>query len=322
MAVGLQFAGVVCAQWEPAAGDWSKSHAADLRVMTWNVYDGVRSTSDKSQGLNQWHALARVVAGVRPDVLLLQETGDNGFAGADSVDDLTLTIELFLRGGVDPFTAGAPNVASYVTRYAPGYDLPFAFVSHATDGHNRNAVLSRYRFVDLNGDDRCALSDIPHVNSDEYAPGGGGGIRGFQVVEIDLPDDVYLGDVVLGNGHLKSGGGSANAAQRREASQNIAYVVDYWFNGADEGIPDPHSMMDDDPPATRVLDVVTPVVIGGDWNEDESTSAGRGPADWMTQAATTGGEDGTDRDRTDATFDSAFHVFTGGRATFASAKLD
>ncbi len=310
------------AQWDPAAGDWSVSSVVDVRVMTWNVRDGVRSSADKSEGLNQWTAVARIVAAMRPDVLLLQEMGDNGAAGADSVDALTVTITLFLRGGVDPFMVGQPQVTSYVAKYSPGYDLPYVFVSEETDGYNRNVMLSRYPFADLNGDGRSALSDIPTVLPDVYAPGGDGGLRGFQFAEFGLDDDAYLGDLVVGNAHLKSGGGSTDATLRREASQNVAYAIDHWFNGAGEGVPDPHDVMEDDPPAQRVLDAATPIVIGGDWTEDEWTNDARGPADWLTQAETPGGQDGTDRDRSDATFDGAFHVFTGGRATFGNVKLD
>ncbi|MFT7465123.1 MAG: hypothetical protein ACI9EF_003486, partial [Pseudohongiellaceae bacterium] len=45
------------AQWNPAAGDWSKADAADLRVMTWNVEDGLCSTNSKAAGLTNWDAL-------------------------------------------------------------------------------------------------------------------------------------------------------------------------------------------------------------------------------------------------------------------------
>ncbi|MBU0641183.1 MAG: hypothetical protein KKB50_20175 [Planctomycetes bacterium] len=36
----------------------------------------------------------------------------------------------------------------------------------------------------------------------------------------------------------------------------------------------------------------------------------------------TGGSDGTDRDRTDSTYDTAVHYFTGSRNTKSSSKLD
>jgi len=325
--LALPGAAPAAGQWDPPNGQWGKSDPADLRVMTWNIEDGVCSTADKSEGFNSWTALARIVAAMRPDVLLMQEAGDNSGngtgSGGDSVADLTVAVDLFLHGGIDPFRPGNPQVTSWVQKYAVGYDLPFVFVSSVTDNFNRNVLLSRYPFADLNGDTRSQLSDIPLLLPDLYAPGGNGGIRGFQFAEIDLPDAVYDGDLVLGGAHLKAGSSSSDLAERLRASQNVAYVIDYWFNGAGTGIPDPRNRIQESPPATSILDESTPVVIGGDWNEDEQTNGRRGPADWLTQAQFAGSTDGTDRDRTDATFDSAVHFFTGSRATFGSStKLD
>src|SRR5262249_22665431 len=153
---------------------------------------------------------------------------------------------------------------------------------------------------------------------------GNGGIRGFMFAELDLTDGLYAGDLVVGCAHLKSGSTSADQQERLRAAQNVAYVIDYWFQGAGLGLgPDPHNKIFDNPPAQRVLDAFTPVVIGGDWNEDENnTPTVRGPAAWLTQAQLQGGTDGTDRDRTDMTWDSAVHFFTGTRATQSSSKLD
>lgn len=315
--------GAARGQWDPASGAWLKSHAADLRVMTFNVRDTIRSTNVKTEGFNDWTAVARIVAALRPDVLLLQETGDNNaFGQVDSEIVLAVTIGLFFHGGTDPFTPGDPPVTAYVQKYAPGYDLPNVFVSAETDAFNRNVILCRHPFTDLNGDTRSMISDLPTVSPDAYAPGGDGGIRGFAFAEVSLPDTIYRGDLVVGNAHLKAGGGASNAAQRLLAAQNTAYVIDYWFNGAGFGVPDPHGAIADQPPATVVLDALTPVVIGGDWNQDELTDGVRGPADWLTQAQLVGGTDGVDRDRSDATFDSATQVFTGSRATHGSSKLD
>ncbi len=315
------------AQWDPANAQWGKSDDRDIRVMTWNVKDGVCSTNAKSEGLNNWTALARIVAALRPDVLLLQEAGDNSGngtgAGVDSVSALSTTLQLFLGGGGDPFLPGNPPVTAYVQKYAPNYDLPFVFVSNSNDGFNRNVILSRFPFADLNGDGRSVLNDIHLILGDEYAPGGNGGIRGFPFVELDLPDADYDGDLVVGAGHLKAGGSSSDLADRLEAAQNVAYWVDYLLNGAGTGTPDPNGKILDSPPVTSILDPLTPVILGGDWNEDEATNGRRGPAEWLTAAAMSGGSDGTDRDRTDMIYDAATHVFTGSRATFgSSSKLD
>lgn len=294
--------------------------------MTWNIEDGICRTANKVEGLNSWCALARIVASMKPDVLIMQEAGDNSGngtgSGVDSVADLTTTIGLFLHGGTDPFVGGNPTVTAYVQKYDAAYDLPFIFVSTSNDGFNRNVILSRYSFIDLNGDTFSQKSDIPGVSADQYAPGGNGGIRGFMMAEIDLPNATYAGNVMVGNCHLKSGGTSGDLADRLTASQNVTYVIDYWLNGANVGTPDPNNKIGDFPVATTILAANTPFIWGGDLNEDELTNGRKGPADWMTLAQTTGGTDGTDRNRTDSTYDAATHQFTGSRVTQGSSKLD
>ena len=307
--------------WDPPNGDWSKSETTDLRVMTWNVEDDIRTEISKTAN-STWDALVRIVAGMRPDVLIIQEAGDNDCSGClDSVAELTTVLELFLYGGEDPFITGNPTVESWVQLFAPDYDLPYIFVPSESDGYNRNAILSRYPFADLNGDTKDTLADIPTVFADEYVTEpGDGGIRGFQFAEIDLPDETYVGDVVVGNAHLKSGGSSDDLAQRLEAAQRVAYVIDYWYNGAGEGIPDPHGKIWDSPAAQQILGAETAVIIGGDWNEDEQTNGRKGPADWLTMAEITGAPDGTDRDRSDMTYDTAVDYFNGYRRTQGSGS--
>lgn len=312
-------------QWNPPGAQYGKTDTRDLRIMTWNVFDKICSSNAKVEGLNGWCAQARIVAALQPDVLILQECGDNSGngtgTGVDSVEDLTITLSLFMRGGSDPFRSGA-EVTAYVQKYAPSYDLPFVYVSTVADGFNRNVVLSRYPFTDLNGDTRVAISDF-NIQPDLYSPGGSGGIRGFIFAEIDLPDDLYGGDLVVGNAHLKSGGTSSDRADRLRAGQNAAYLIDYWFNGGGTSTPDPRNRILDFPPATRVLDPKTPVIWGGDWNEDENTNSRDGPALWMVRAETSAPGDGTDRDRTDSMFDDARDIFqTGTRSTQGSSKLD
>ncbi len=317
------------AQWNPPTAQWGKVDPADLRVMTWNVQDNICSTQPKDEGNNSWCALARLVAALKPDVLLLQEVGDNSGngtgSGADSVSTLTTTLGYFLHGGTDTFLGNVP-ITSWVQKYAPGYDLPYIFVSSETDGFNRNVLLSRYPFADLNGDSRATMSDIPSVTSGSaWAPGGDGGLRGFLFAEIDLPDATYAGDVVVGCAHLKSGGATSDHNQRIAAAQNVSYVVQYWYNGNGGSVPDPLGRIADSPAATSVLGANTPVVLGGDWNEDElANGATRGPASWLESAQTIGGAtDGPDRDLTDSTADSAVHYFSGSDASHSSgSKLD
>lgn len=312
------------AQFDPASGEWGKTEATDLRIMTWNVQDGLCSTNPKTDALNNWNAIVRIVADLRPDVLLLQETADNSGngtgGGVDSVGNLLTTLELFMHGGTDPFLGG--SVTSFVQSYAPSYDLPFIFVSGSTDGFNRNVVMSRYPFVDLNGDTRSQQNDTPFMIADLYSAGGTGGIRGFQIAEIDLDDSIYDGDIVVCNSHLKSGGDGGSQSQRITASQNIAYYVDYLLNGAGTGTPDPRNKIIDNPVATTILSPETPVVLGGDWNEDEQSNGRRGPADWITRAEFNGSDDGTDRDLSDSVYDDAREPFSNSRATQSSSKLD
>ena len=91
----------------------------------------------------------------------------------------------------------------------------------------------------------------------------------------------------------------------------------------DTGTPDPHGKIWDLPPATNILDDNTPFVLGGDWNEDENTNGRDGPAFWLARADDFGGTDGTDRDRTDSTYDDAREHFTNQRGTYSStSKLD
>jgi endonuclease/exonuclease/phosphatase family metal-dependent hydrolase len=322
-AIALAIATAASADWDPTNGDWSKADAADLRVMTWNVKDGICSSNDKTEDRNNWAALAHIVAAMKPDVLILQECGDNTGngtgSGVDNVTNLTTTVNLLLHGGTDPFLGG--TVGAYVQKYDASYDLPYIFVSTETDGYNRNIILSRHPFADLNGDGVSNISNFA-LFPDQYAPGGDGGIRGTAFAEIDLPDATYAGDFVVGNSHLKSGWDSWDLADRLEASQNIAYYIDYLLNGAGTGTPDPNNKVRDNPAATDILDENTPVVYGGDLNEDEQTNGRRGPAEWVARAEITGGTDGTDRDRSDSTYDSSVDIFTGSRITKGSGKLD
>ncbi|MFG0258151.1 MAG: endonuclease/exonuclease/phosphatase family protein [Phycisphaerales bacterium JB043] len=307
------------AQWDPNNGQWGKADPTDLRVMTWNVEDNIRTDESKIETANAWTAIARTIAAMKPDILILQECGDNGFVGGvDSVGDLTTVCELLIHGGADPFLGG--TVGAYVQKYDASFDLPYIFVSADTDSFNRNVILSRYPFSDLNGDAQAQFHDI-NILADAYAPGGDGGIRGFMVAEIDLDDAIWAGDVVVGNSHLKAGGSGSDLDDREEAAQNIAYFIDYQYNGAGTGTPDPNFKVRIGNPSV-ILNNVTPFVWGGDWNEDEATNGRKGPAEWMTLAEFAGGTDGTDRDTTDAVYDNASDPFTGDTDTRGSAKLD
>ncbi len=329
VAVGWLLTPLATAQWNPGAGEWGKSDPNDVRVMTWNVRDALCRNADKSETFAPWHAVARIVAAMRPDVLILQECGDNTgngtSGGLDSISQLTTTLALFLHGGSDPYQGG--TVGAYVQKYLlpadAGYDLPYIWVSNLSDGFNRNVILSRFPFADLNGDSVSQRSSPATVQAHLYAWGGDGGIRGFMFGELDLPDDTFAGDLVIGNAHLKAGDTSSDESQRERAARNMAYYIDHLFNGAGTGTPDPFNKIGDSPAAQTTLDANTPVIIGGDWNEDEDTNGRDGPAHWLTIAEDSPGTDGTDRDRSDATYDASTNPFNSERGTLGSTtKLD
>lgn len=327
--------GVASAQFDPGQAQWGKLDPAHVRVMSYNIEDAICTTNPKLNTVGNWNALARVVATMKPDILILQEMGDNDGngtgGGVDSVANLATTCRLFFIGGTDPFRGGA--VTSYVQLFAPGYDLPYVFVSASHDGFNRNVILSRWPFADLNGDGVSAYSDIPIVSAPYTS--GNGGIRGFQFAEINLPDDLYAGDLVIGNAHLKSGGGAGNENQRVTAGKNVGYFIDQFYNGAGSGVVDPSNTVLDNPPATSVLGQFTPVIAGGDWNQDEnaplaSPSNLKGPARWITEGLNAGGLDGSDRDRSDMARDNAVRkvinfngtVGNGSPLTNSVGKID
>ena len=323
------FVSLLPAQWSPTTGQWGKADPLDVRVMTWNVKDTLCSTAVKQSGANAWTALARIIATLKPDVLVLQECADNNGnttgTTMDSVANLTAALNLFLHGGTDTFTSGNPAVTAYVQLYAPGYDLPHIFVSTSHDNYNRNVILSRWPYADLNGDTVSQLSNTPTVTAHLYAGGGTGGIRGFMFAEIDLPQANYAGDLVVGNAHLKAGGTASDHTQRVNAARNVAYYVDHLYNGAGLGTPDPFGKIADSPAATMVLGANTPVVMGGDWNEDEVTNNDVGPAQWLTAAQNLDGagtSDGTDRNRTDMILDLAADEFTLSTITGFGSKYD
>jgi hypothetical protein len=126
----------------------------------------------------------------------------------------------------------------------------------------------------------------------------------------------------MGCAHLKSGGTSSDKADRLAAAQNTAYYMDYWYNGAGTGVPDPNNKIMDNPVATDILPEDTPIILGGDWNEDEQTNGRRGPAAWLSQAEYSGSTDGTDRDRGDMSYDDSRDQFNNSRNTLGNSKLD
>jgi len=308
------------AQWDPNNGDWGKENPRDVRVMTWNVQDGICSSNGKSDGFNNWNGIVRIIASLQPDVLILQECADNSGngtgSGADSVFELDQVAHMLVNGGEDTFLGG--TVGSYTKKFVPGYDLPYVYSSGSSDNFNRNLIMSRFPIEDINGDGIPAISNFVLI-PDEYQSGGNGGIRGFQFAEINLPDEDYAGDMVIGNAHLKAGGSSSDYDQREQAATNTAYLIDYYYNGADAGVSDPNNKVIV-PAAGDALDPNTPVIWGGDLNENPTSSS---PNSILTRAEFFGGSDGTDRDRSDSSFTNATHPISGSNSTQGgSSRLD
>jgi len=308
------------AQWDPNNGQWLKSDPTDIRIMSWNVQDGICSSNDKDDNFGDWNGIVRIIASLQPDIIIFQETADNSGngtgSGVDSIADLTTVAQLLVQGGNDPFLGG--TVGSYIQLFTgTGYDLPYIYASEGNDGFNRNLILSRFPFADINNGGGATYSTFV-IQADEYQSGGTGGIRGYQFAEIDLPDNLYAGDLVIGNGHLKAGGSSSDFAQRARASENIAYLVDYYYNGAGTGVSDPNNKISL-PFSGTVLDQYTPVILGGDLNQNP----GNGPSEFIARAENFGGTDGTDRDQSDSTLDNALHPISGESSTQGSnSKLD
>lgn len=329
--VAAALSGDAIAQWDPTAGEWGREVQTDVRVMTWNVEDFLCTSNDERQNFDgDWSAAARIIAGLLPDIILLQETGDNsgngtGF-GVDSISELESVSDLFFFGGTDIYNGNQP-VADFVARYTDFYDDGIhVFVSSDTDGFNRNVIISRFPFTDLNGDNTDRISDGRISPATGYA-GGSFGVRGYQFAEIDLPDGVYGGDLVVGNGHLKAGSNGSDSNQRIDAAQNIAYFIDVYFNGAGTGLPDPFdnvtSIPETNSPPQSILPPGTAVIWGGDINQDEDR-IGKGPARWLAEAEFPDSlvQDGTDRDRSDAAFDDSRDPLGNNRGTLGSSKLD
>ncbi|MFK7759058.1 MAG: endonuclease/exonuclease/phosphatase family protein [Phycisphaerales bacterium] len=308
------------AQWDPKNGDWLKSDSTDVRIMTWNVQDGICSSNDKLDNFGDWNGIVRIIASLQPDVLILQECADNSGngtgSGIDSISTLENVADLLIHGGTDIYNGNVP-VGSYVQLFTgTGYDLNHVYVSESNDGFNRNMILSRFPFADLNGGG-ATFSTFALV-PDEYQSGGTAGIRGYQFAEIDLPDELYAGDLVVGNGHLKAGGSSSDFDQREKASENIAYFIDYYYNGAGTGMSDPNNRISV-PNTGTILDENTPVIVGGDLNQQP----GNGPSEFIARAEFTGGTDGTDRDQSDSFLDLASQPISGDTSTQGSnSKLD
>jgi endonuclease/exonuclease/phosphatase family metal-dependent hydrolase len=280
------------AAFDPANGDWLRASPTYVRVMTWNVLDGVgpgvdTTPASPTQIGSQYDYIGRICAAMDPDVIAFQEVQHSSS---------TSSVTNALQSWADQFFgAGTFHV----------------FVTNVSDGWNRNVILSRYPFADLNGFG-ATRDDLPFIYTGPggIPPGGHGGIRGWPHAGIDLPDAVYFtADLLVGCSHLKSGGTSNDYDQRLEAAQNIAYYLNYALNTT----LDPDGLIPTQPP--NALSPDTPVILMGDMNEDEDYNGRDGPVKWLTEWKPSVPDDGTDKDWTPSRPDQATDPFTGSRDT-------
>jgi len=276
----------------PAAGDWHKGDPTHIRIMTFNVEDGIGvgvSTTPATPTVtgSSWSYIGLICQALQPDVICLQEVEPSGTVA---------TTKTWVQNWANEhFGAGVMHV----------------YVSTATDGFNRNVNVSRFPYADINGDGVANYHDIFVFPGPGGLPPGtpsGGHIRGWAQSEIDLPDAIYRGDLFVGNSHLRSGGSSADLNERIVAAQNTAY----WINNALNVNTAPFA-----PP--QPLDAYTPVVLCGDMNQNSLTV---GPIPWL-RGWTSTPNDGTDRDGSEMEVAAAVEPFTGSTVTHdGGSRLD
>jgi hypothetical protein len=288
---------------DPANGDWHKDGPTQIRVMTWNIQDAIGIGVDTTPATpttygSAYDYVGRICHAFDPDILCMQE--------------------------IEPSSSYGGTITA-VTQWAETYFGPGVFnvyVSADSDGFNRNVILSKFPFVDINGDGVAVHSDIASISpsGSGVPPGGDGGIRGWTEAEIDLPDDVFLGDLYMGSSHLKAGSSDcADYEEREDAAQNIAYYINEALNKSQATGGDPENLILLQPP--QPLGTFTPVVQVGDHNEIRNsahTCAGD-PVRWIAEW-TTAANDGTDRDGSTMHIDDAIQLFTtSSRSTFVGS---
>ena len=289
---------------DPANGDWHKDDPNQVRIMTWNIRDAIGvgvSTTPAGPGNfgSAYDYVGRIAHAFDPDIICFQEI--------DPASDLNATIAIVTQWAEDYFGVGVYNI----------------YVSTSTDSYNRNVTLSKYPFGDINGDGVATRANTGFIfpGSGGLPPGGDAGIRGWTQTEIDLPDDVFLGDILVGNSHLKAGSSDCQDYEDREkAAQNIAYYINEALNKSEATGGDPDNRIIPQPP--QALSQFTPVVQVGDHNEIRfsSHSCAGDPVRWLAEWTTTA-NDGTDRDGSTMHIDDAIQInTTSSRGTFVSSN--
>jgi len=279
-------------------GDYSRNDPAFVRVMTFNVQQHL---GDPAEPQSPWTAsqvgsplvaINVIIEALDPDVILLQEVGD-------------------IDAGTSYSTA-LSALLSWRNANLPGFHVWLS----PDGGSIHNGIISRWPFVDLNGDGLATNIDIPSLSpgtGGDWPPGGDGGIRGWTQAEIDLPDANYAGDLYVGCSHFRAGGGFD--VQRTRAAKNIAAYILYGLNLGS----DPLAIF---PPGTlppSALDGTTPIIWGGDFNSTDGTT----PIQILQWHNPADADDGTDRDGGDSWRSDDATAFDGTTWTWSSAsRLD
>jgi endonuclease/exonuclease/phosphatase family metal-dependent hydrolase len=305
LAMPLLLASAVFA-FDPVHGDYGKSDLKHVRIMTFNIQDGIgvgvsTTPADATHSGAQYgfDYIGRICHAFNPDVICMQEV--------EPSTDFNQTLAICQQWADTYFGAGVMNV----------------HVSTNTDGFNRNVTFSKFPYGDLNGDGVSMSSNTGFIlpGTGGTPPGGDAGIRGWVMSEINLPDNIYQGDLFVGNSHLKAGSDTTDYADRLKAAQNMSYYINEALNKSQNTGGDPANRIISQPP--NPLGPTTPVVLCGDFNEDEQTNGRDGPVLWLT-SFTTAANDGTDRDGSTMPIDVSYKLFTASeRGTISNTtKFD
>lgn len=275
--------------YDPTNGDWTRSDPRHVRVMSWNILKGVGAGVDTNPASptefgSAYDYIGRICQGMDPDIIAFQEVQDGA----------AVTVLAGLQAWADQFFGAGTFVV---------------FIGEG-DGFNRNAILSRYPFIDLTGLGATRIN-MPSIFAGPggIPPGGDGGLRGWPHAGIDLPDAIYLGDMLVSSSHLKAFGGASDLQQRLEAGQNISYYINFGLNSA----TDPFGIIPGGGPTA--LSPTTPFILMGDMNEDEDFNFRDGPVMWLSEWMPAVANDGTDKDGTASRPDLATDPFSGSRDT-------
>jgi endonuclease/exonuclease/phosphatase family metal-dependent hydrolase len=184
--------------YHPGIGSFNREDPQAIRLLTYNLERKfLVGTADENA------AFDRLILATQPDVLALQEVAD-----ATTPTDLTTRMEQLLGG------AWFANTGR-------------------SDGFIKNAVVSRYPFLD-EGDDSIPPSEL----------------RALTWAHIDLPNSTYPTDLYVISVHFKASSGASNDARRQITADAAAnWIADLTRPGGQTTLP-----------------ANTPILITGDFN--------------------------------------------------------